>query len=147
MIRSSCIFCAVVAGEAPASLVYQDADAVAFLDLYPVHPGHTLVVPRRHVPDLMSCPPQLAGRLMQISARLAPAIVKATGAAGFNVWTANGRAAGQEILHLHFHILPRHEGDAFGLRFPKGYPREAGRQELDEMAARIQQALLPGAEA
>lgn len=135
-----------MAGEAPASLVYQDADAVAFLDLYPVHPGHTLVVPRQHVPDLMSCPPELAGRLMEISARLAPAVVKATAAAGFNIWTANGRAAGQEIWHLHLHILPRHKGDAFGLRFPKGYPREASRGELDAMAARIRQAFLPGAE-
>lgn len=133
----------MVAGDAPASLVYGDDEVVAFLDLYPVHPGHTLVVPKRHVPDLASCPPELAGKLMEVSAKLAPAVVKATSAQGFNVWTANGRAAGQEIFHLHLHILPRHEGDSFGLRFPKGYPREASRRDLDLMAARIREALAP----
>lgn len=138
---SGCVFCAVVAGSAPASMVYEDDEVVAFLDLYPVHPGHTLVVPKRHVPDLVSCPPELAGKLMEVGARLAPAVVRATSAAGFNIWTANGRAAGQEIFHLHLHILPRHESDSFGLRFPKGYPRQASRQELDLMAARIREAL------
>jgi histidine triad (HIT) family protein len=122
-------------------MVYSDQEVVAFLDLYPVQAGHTLVVPRRHVPDLASCPPELAGKLMEVSARLAPAVVQATSAAGFNVWTANGRAAGQEIFHLHLHILPRHENDSFGLRFPKGYPREASRQELDLMAEKIRRSL------
>jgi histidine triad (HIT) family protein len=104
--------------------VYEDDDLVAFLDLFPVHPGHTLVVPRGHVADLCSCP-------------LPPAIVDATGAQGFNVWTANGAAAGQEIFHLHLHVLPRFDDDAFGLRFPKSYPKEASRLELDAMAERI----------
>jgi diadenosine tetraphosphate (Ap4A) HIT family hydrolase len=109
-----------------------------------VHPGHTLVVPKRHVSDLISCPPDLAGRLLTVSAELAPAIVGATGAAGFNVWTANGRVAGQEVFHLHLHLLPRHENDAFGLRFPRGYPREAPRQELDALAAKVRAALSRG---
>jgi histidine triad (HIT) family protein len=63
--------------------------------------------------------------------------VDATGAQGFNVWTANGAAAGQEIFHLHLHVLPRFDDDAFGLRFPKSYPKEASRLELDAMAERI----------
>lgn len=134
---AECVFCAVVAGRAQASVVYEDGDVVAFLDLYPVHPGHTLVVPRRHVPDLESCSPDLAGRLMAVSVKLAPVIVKATQAAGFNVWTANGRAAGQEIFHLHLHLLPRHERDAFGLRFPRGYPTKAARGDLDALAEKI----------
>lgn len=138
-----CVFCAVLAGRSPASLVYQDDEVAAFLDLFPVHPGHTLVVTRTHVVDLASCAPSLAGRLLAVSAELAPAIVRATGAAGFNVWTANGRAAGQDIFHLHLHILPRHQGDTFGLRFPRGYPREASRAELDSMAGRIRSAMSP----
>lgn len=101
----------------------------------------TLVVPRLHVTDLLSCPADLAGRLLIVSTELAPAIVKATGAAGFNVWTANGRAAGQDIFHLHLHVLPRHDGDSFGLRFPKGCPREASRAELDAMAHRIREGI------
>lgn len=134
---AECVFCTVLAGRAPASLVYEDDEVAAFLDLFPVHPGHTLVVPKLHVPDLVSCAPALAGRLMAVSTELAPAIVNATGAAGFNVWTANGPVAGQDVFHLHLHVLPRHDGDSFGLRFPKGYPREASREELDAMAAKI----------
>ncbi len=134
---SSCVFCQIVGGTAPASLVYDDEEIVAFLDLFPVHPGHTLVVPRVHVEDLRTCPLPVAGRLFRVSAQLAPAIVKATGAAGFNVWTANGKAAGQEIFHLHLHVLPRFEDDSFGLRFPKSYPREAARHELEVLAERI----------
>lgn len=138
---AGCVFCEVVAGRAPASFVYQDEEVIAFLDLFPVNPGHTLIVPRRHVVDLQSCPPELAGRLMCVSTELAPAIVRATNAAAFNVWTANGRAAGQDVFHLHLHLLPRFERDSFGLRFPRGYPREASRTELDAMADRIRGGL------
>lgn len=132
-----CLFCAVIAGERPASFVYEDQLAVGFLDLYPVNPGHTLVVPRRHLVDLASCPADVAARLFQVSVKLARAVVAAVGADGFNVWTANGRAAGQQVFHLHLHLLPRYEDDAFGLRFPKDYPREAGRAELEAMAGKI----------
>lgn len=121
--------------------MYEDDDVVAFLDLFPVHPGHTLVVPRAHVADLCSCPPPITGRLFQTSARLAPAIMHATGAQGFNVWTANGAVAGQEIFHLHLHVLPRFDDDAFGLRFPRSYPQEASRKELDAMAETIKSKL------
>jgi histidine triad (HIT) family protein len=138
---ADCVFCAILEGRAPGSVIYEDEDAVVFLDLFPVHPGHALVVPRRHVEDLDSCPGELAGRLFEVSARVAPAIVRATDAAGFNVWTANGEAAGQEVFHLHLHVLPRYEDDTFGLRFPKGYPQEAERAALDAMADRIRSTL------
>ncbi len=138
---SDCVFCSIVAGTAPGSVIYEDDDVVAFLDLFPVHPGHTLVVPRHHVEDLRSCPPAMAGRLFAVSAQIAPAVVTATGAAGFNVWTANGEAAGQEVFHLHLHVLPRFEGDAFGLRFPKSYPQEATRRDLERMAGAIRARL------
>ena len=87
--------------------------------------------------DLASCPPELAGQLFACCARIAPAVAAATEATGFNIWTANGKGAGQEVLHLHLHILPRFEGDDFGLRFPKGYPIAAPRADLEEMAAKI----------
>ena len=106
--------------------------------------GHTLVVPRRHLRDLADCPPDVAARLFSVSASLASAIVSATGSSGFNIWTANGESAGQEVFHLHLHVLPRHRGDAFGLRFPKGYPREANRAELDRVAAKVRAAFSRG---
>ncbi len=138
---TDCVFCEILQGERPGSFVYQDDTVVAMLDLYPVHGGHTLILPRRHVTDLASCPIDLAGRLFEMSARLAPAVAAAVGAPGFNVWTANGRVAGQEVFHLHLHVLPRFEDDTFGLRFPKSYPQEASRAELDAMAARIRAKL------
>lgn len=134
---NDCVFCAVLRREAPGSFVYEDDRAAAFLDLFPVNPGHTLVVPKRHAVDLLTCPSDLAGHLFAVAARLAPAVVATVEADGFNVWTANGRAAGQTVFHLHVHILPRFATDAFGLRFPRDYPTRAGRSALDALAARI----------
>lgn len=119
--------------------MYEDDRAVAFLDLFPVHAGHTLIVPRQHVKDLVASPPDIAGHLMKVAQRLAPRIVRVVDAAGFNVWTANGKAAGQEVFHCHLHLLPRFENDTFSLRFPKSYPQEAERGELDRLADRIKE--------
>ena len=136
-----CVFCRILAGALPASIIYQDDTAVALLDLYPIHAGHSLVIPREHHADVASCPSRLAGHLFEVSACLGTAIARATDAHGFNVWTANGRAAGQDIFHLHLHILPRYRDDTFGLRFPQGYPDEAQRTDLDAMAERIRRML------
>ncbi len=136
---AGCIFCSIIDGTEPAAIVYEDDRAVAFLDLFPVHAGHTLVVPRQHVEDLVASPPDIAGHLMKVAQRLAPRIVRVVDAAGFNVWTANGKAAGQEVFHCHLHILPRFDNDTFGLRFPKSYPQEAERGELDRIADRIRE--------
>jgi histidine triad (HIT) family protein len=134
---TECVFCAILRGRLPASVIYEDDRAVGFLDIHPIHAGHTLVIPRDHFADAASCPSELAAHLFEISVRLGPAIVRATDAHGFNVWTAIGRAAGQDVFHLHLHILPRYREDTFGLRFPKGYPEEAQRADLDVMAAKV----------
>ena len=134
---SDCVFCSIVAREVPASIVHEDDEIIAFMDLFPVHAGHVLVVPRMHVPNLAACNPDLAGRLFARAARLVPAVIAATGAQGCNVWTANGEVAGQQVFHLHLHVLPRFKDDAFGLRFPAGYPAVADREALESMAVRI----------
>ena len=136
-----CVFCRILKRELPASIIYEDDVAVGLLDLYPIHDGHSLVIPREHHADVASCPPQVAGHLFQVSARLGPAIVRATDAHGFNVWTANGSAAGQDIFHLHLHILPRYREDTFGLRFPKNFPDEAQRADLDAMAEKVRRMM------
>jgi len=135
-----CVFCRIVAGAEPASRLYEDDLTVAFLDLHPVHPGHSLVVPRRHLTDLRECDAALAAHLFAVSARLAPAITRATGADGFNIWTAAGRAAGQTVFHLHLHVLPRFHGDVFGPRLPKDGVVEVPRSDLEQVAARIRAA-------
>jgi histidine triad (HIT) family protein len=136
-----CVFCDIVAGTMVASTIYEDAHTVAFLDLYPIHRGHALIVPREHVADLAACPAELAGHLFGVSGRLGPVLCRAVGGDGFNVWTANGSAAGQEVFHLHLHVLPRFHSDSFGLRFPKSYPQATSREKLDDLAATIRTML------
>jgi histidine triad (HIT) family protein len=136
-VTTDCVFCRIVAGAEPASRVYEDEHAIAFLDLHPVHAGHTLVVPRRHLTDLRECDRDLAGHLFAVSARLAPVVTRTTDGDGFNIWTAAGRAAGQTVFHLHLHVLPRFFGDVFGPRSRDSKPPEATRDELERVAARI----------
>ena len=105
-----CIFCAIAAGDADAGIVYSDAHAVAFLDVNPLTTGHTLVIPRRHVPDLLHADGVVAeiGPALEATAAL---LVDRLGCDGLNVFQATGEAAGQTVFHLHFHLLPRTNGD------------------------------------
>ncbi len=110
-----CIFCKIIAGELPSSKVYEDEHVVAFLDIHPVAPGHTLVVPKTHCDDLIGCDPTAAAHMIQAAQKVASAVVKATGAEGFNLGVNNGRAAGQVIFHLHMHVIPRYSQDGLKL--------------------------------
>jgi len=136
-----CIFCAIVAGRAPASIVFEDDTTLAFMDITPATPGHLLVIPKAHYRNLFDAPPAVAAQVMQTGARLAPALRAASGCAGMNFYVANEALAGQEVWHLHLHLLPRYPGDGFGLRFPPGYGRRPPRAELEEWATRIKQSI------
>ena len=100
------MFCAIASGEIPARQVYADDHAIAFLDIAPWHVGHTLVIPRRHVDDLVADPDALSEIAPAISAT-SRLLVERLAADGLNVLSSNGAAAGQEVFHLHFHLLPR----------------------------------------
>lgn len=106
-----CVFCAIVAGDAEAFVVGQDEDAVAFLDVAPVGRGHTLVVPRHHVPDLLDGGAQVLAEVAPLVAEVARRLVSRLGADGVNLFQSSGAAAGQEVFHFHVHLLPRWEGD------------------------------------
>lgn len=136
-----CIFCDIVAGDAPASVVYEDDDVMAFLDLQPINPGHTLVVPREHAPLVGDLSAERAAAMWSTALDVASAIRRALAPAGVNLFIADGEAAGQEVLHSHLHVIPRNGGDGFGFRFPPGYPTEARRADLDTLAARLRGAL------
>ncbi len=140
----NCIFCAIVAGRAPASIVYRDDVCTAFMDRQPVTPGHLLVVPNRHATYLAEVDEATAGHLFQVARRL-DAALRASGlrCEGVNIYLADGEAAGQEVFHVHLHVIPRYRGDGFGLRFPPGYGARPARSELDEQAGRIRAALVP----
>ena len=114
---------------------------VAFLDLYPVNRGHTLVVPRAHYRNIFDCPPEVAARILATAARLAGPLRAATEAEGMNLWMANEPVAGQTVLHIHLHMLPRYTGDGFGLRMPPRYPLRLPQEERDALAERIKQEI------
>jgi len=106
---SDCVFCKLVSGELGSRRIYADDHAVAFLDLQPWQRGHTLVVPRVHVADLLADPPQLAliGPAIDATARL---LVDRLDADGLNLVCSSGTVAGQEVFHLHVHLVPRYAG-------------------------------------
>lgn len=128
----NCLFCRIVAGEIPAYQVYADAAAIAFLDVNPWHPGHTLVIPRRHTEDLLSDAAALAEIAPAVSATAA-LLTERLGADGLNLLSNAGEAAGQEVFHLHLHLVPRYAGRP-GLR--ELTVREPG-IDLDEVYRRL----------
>ena len=133
---SDCVFCDIVAGEAPASLVHADELVVAFMDIRPVTPGHLLVVPKRHVPDLARLDEETGAHLFRVAMRLARAIRRSgLRCEGVNLFLADGEAAGQEVCHVHLHVFPRFVGDAF--RIDADWSVAPSRADLDAIAARI----------
>lgn len=134
---SDCIFCKIIAGELPSSKVYEDEFVVAFLDIQPTAPGHTLIVPKVHCDDVVGCNPDVLAHMVKAAQKVAPAVVKATGAEGFNLGVNNGRAAGQVIFHLHMHVIPRHNNDGLHL-WPSGKYEEG---KMAEMAEKIRAQL------
>jgi len=139
---TSCVFCQIVRGEAPASIVWADDDLLAFMDIQPVNAGHLLVVPRAHVACLADLEEDIGGRIFQAGMKLAAAVRQAgVRCEGVNLFLADGEAAGQEVFHVHLHVLPRFHGDGFGFRFGPDYGMLPERATLEEVATGIRQAL------
>jgi histidine triad (HIT) family protein len=131
-----CIFCAIVAGSAPASIVFDDADLLAFMDIRPVTPGHLLVIPKRHAPFLADLDEATGARMFMVAMRLAQAL-RASGlhCEGINLFLADGEAAFQEVFHTHLHVFPRFVGDTF--RIDAAWSMTPSRVEFDEIAAQV----------
>lgn len=108
---TECIFCKIVDGILPCHKIHEDEHTVAFMDIFPLSPGHALVIPKDHHPDLYSMPDHLLGAVMTTTRKVALAMAKAQGPDGMNLFQANGVAAGQTVFHFHMHILPRRSGD------------------------------------
>jgi len=129
----NCLFCKIVAGEIPASKVFENEHCYAFLDINPVRKGHTLVIPKKHYENVLDIPSEDLCNLMPSIQKVAKAVKTAAKADAFNLTTNNGKEAGQAILHLHFHIIPRNEGDGL-----PNWPHEGSTpEELEQMASLI----------
>lgn len=141
---TSCIFCAIIAQKVPASVVYEDGCCIAFMDIFPLRPGHVLVVPKRHAQYVHELTPAERGQLMEAGNRVACAIRASSlqpAALHFNI--NDGVAAHQTVPHVHLHLLPRYAGDVLGLLgsvLKKPVQLLTGpvsRQKLDAQAAEI----------
>lgn len=135
---SDCVFCRIVAGEIPAATVLETDEALAFLDIGPLAPGHVLLIPKAHVVTLADMNTSQATGVLRHLPALARAVQQATGCAGYNVLQNNGRVAHQAVMHVHFHIVPRSEGGTFHFNWPAG---KYGEGAMAEMQQQIRAAL------
>ena len=134
----NCIFCKIIAGQIPATKIYEDEFVLSFLDIGPISDGHTLVIPKQHFERLHDCPSELLGQIGSRLGKIAKAVALAMNAEGYNVLCNTGRAAGQLVEHLHFHIIPRNAGDGVFDRWPS-YEYEQGK--IEELADKIRKSL------
>jgi histidine triad (HIT) family protein len=136
-----CTFCDLVRGAGEVSACYEDADAVAFMDIQPVNAGHVLVVPREHHESLFDVPRELGEHLFAVTMRVAAAVKRVTQCEGMNIVVSSGAAAGQDEMHYHVHIIPRRKADGFDVPLPFEGSEMPDRTLLDAMAARLSAAL------
>jgi histidine triad (HIT) family protein len=139
--NDDCPFCGIVAGEIPGRIVHETDDVTAFLDANPLAPGHTLVVPNDHHERLDDLPEELAREVFAVLHQLTPAVEAAADADGSNVAFNNGPAAGQEVPHLHGHIIPRFDDDGGApIHVVAGDRPDLTEDDLDAIAEDIRNA-------
>jgi histidine triad (HIT) family protein len=134
---ADCIFCGIVQGKIPASIIHEEDDVISFLDINPVQRGHTLVIPKRHLVDIWDIEPQVFVRIMEVTKSIAHRLQHVMDAEGVNTfnWNASGRPAGQDIYHFHMHVIPlvKDERTKFAMWW-KTMVRYAETPELDALA-------------
>ncbi|WP_200532033.1 HIT family protein [Halorubrum sp. LN27] len=139
---ADCIFCSIVDGDIPARTVHETDDVLAFLDASPLARGHTLVIPKSHAQHVGDLDDGLANDLFAAVTELTPRVQAAVDADGANVGINDGEAAGQEVPHVHIHIIPRFEGDGGAPLHAVGGDRpDLSDDELDAIAADVSAAL------
>ena len=136
------IFSKILAGEAPATFVYRGELVSAFMDIQPVNPGHVLVIPNEPAVGLEDLPPETGAEMFRVGQRIAAALrASEIRCEGVNLFLADGEAAMQEVFHVHLHVIPRFDGDGFGLTFAEQYFELPERSELDAVGASIRAQL------
>jgi diadenosine tetraphosphate (Ap4A) HIT family hydrolase len=135
MAETDCVFCGILAGDIEASVVYEDDRTTTFMDIQPVVRGHVLVVPRAHAGRLAELDPEDGERLFRVGQLAAAALYASTlRCEGVNFFVADGETAGQDVFHVHLHVIPRFRDDGFGLKLPEDWAVRP-REELDDTAA------------
>jgi histidine triad (HIT) family protein len=138
MENQACIFCRIAKGELPSNNVYEDKDLLAFMDIHPINRGHVLIIPKKHAELVSAVDEATLGKMMVLGVKIDSAIRKSKiKCEGISFLLADGEAAGQEIQHVHLHIIPRFKGDGSGLRFRGVDARQPGKTEFAETAKEI----------
>lgn len=134
----NCIFCRIVSGEIPSTKVYEDDRTLAFMDINPGNPGHTLVIPKQHYRNIFDIDAETAGRVMEVGTQIANAIKKALNPDGLNIFQSNEPAAFQDVFHFHLHLIPRWKDDSIVLPWKpqKGHP-----ERIKETAEKIKKQI------
>jgi histidine triad (HIT) family protein len=142
MTALDCIFCRIVAGDSPCEAISEDAASLAFMDINPANDGHCLVIPKAHFATLFETPPELFGSVAAAAAKVARAVAAELQPGGLSLVQANGALAGQSVLHLHIHVLPRRAGDDLPLNWDRHRPAGNGdHARIAEIAARLRSRL------
>ena len=137
-VKEDCIFCKIVAGEAPSFKVFENDKVLAFMDVMPASPGHTLIVTKNHADNVLESDPEDIAEVGRVSVMIANAVKAATGADGIGVHQLNGAAAGQTVFHYHMHIIPQMAGSSVQI-----HSREMGDMaEIEAMAEKIKAELV-----
>ena len=135
---SDCVFCKIMAKQIPATVVHEDADTLAFMDIGQVNPGHVLVALKAHRENVYALDDAQAAAVFRTVARVSRAVRAAFNPAGMSIYQANGKPAGQTVLHFHVHVLPRHDGDGMELTWPvKNPPREKLQDYAEKIKAKL----------
>ena len=135
---NDCIFCKIATKEAPASVVYEDDDVMAFMDINPVQRGHTLVIPKKHFVNIWDIEPNVLAKVDAVTKKVAHKMSAVLDSDGINTFSANGKSAGQDIFHFHMHVIPLGKGER--TKFAKWWlssVTRTDRSELDELASKL----------
>lgn len=130
---NDCIFCKIINGELPSYKVYEDEHTLAFLDINPVNPGHTLVVPKKHFADIEAASEEALIQIIQTVKKVGASLKKNLGTAGYNIQVNNDPTAGQIVPHLHFHLVPRLANDGLKLWPQKKYKTGEAEEVLNKI--------------
>lgn len=135
--KPDCVFCKIVEGELPSYKVYEDDETLAFLDINPVHAGHTLVIPKEHAGNIFEIPSELWAKVQETVRKVASAVENGTKADGVNMLMNNREHAGQVVHHAHVHLIPRFRGDGLTLWPHHSLKKEEGDPVVEKIRAAL----------
>jgi len=132
-----CIFCKLIAGDIPSHKVYEDDSVIAFFDILPISPGHTIIAPKKHEPDVEGLTDEEMSAMVLAVKKIGQAVMEGLGVKGYSVFLDNKSAANQHVPHAHFHLVPRAEGDGLE-RWPQsGYAEGEAEDCLKKISSQL----------